>query len=403
MNKVLAYSLLLVAGLVGSQVVPPLMGELWPGASLVIRLGTMVALAFIMIHVGYEFEIDRSRPKAIALDYGIAATAAAFPWVFVPLYFVLVLGPVGAWHDLESWKPALLAGRFAAPTSAGVLFSMLAAAGLSATWVFRKARVLAIFDDLDTVLLMIPLKMLIVGVRWQMAVIVVIMVVQLWVAWRYFRRVSWSVRWPAVMTYAGVIVAVSEAIYQGSKLVDDVVPIHIEVLLPAFVLGCMLARPAGADPHRDDARDGHQEGPEEATEQRVSGIVSGVFMVLVGLSMPAVATMMTAASPSWAAIGLHVVLVTLLANLGKMFPAFVYRREATLRERLAVCVGMWPRGEVGAGVLILSLGYGISGPMIVVAALSLALNLVLTGAFIAIVKKLLRGGGAPVVLARQEG
>ena len=57
----------------------------------------------------------------------------------------------------NSWTEALLAGRFAAPTSAGILFSMLAAAGLSGTWVFRKARVLAIFDDLDTVLLMIPL------------------------------------------------------------------------------------------------------------------------------------------------------------------------------------------------------------------------------------------------------
>jgi len=44
---------------------------------------------------------------------------------------------------------------------------MLAAAGLSSTWLFRKARVLAIFDDLDTVLLMIALKMLIVDLVWQ--------------------------------------------------------------------------------------------------------------------------------------------------------------------------------------------------------------------------------------------
>jgi Kef-type K+ transport system membrane component KefB len=172
--------------------------------------------------------------------------------------------------------------------------------------------------------------------------------------------------------------------------VDGVAPIHVEVLLPAFALGCMLARPAGVDPHRDDAREGHQEGPEDAVEQRVSGIVSGVFMVLVGLSMPALATMMTSDSPSWGAIGMHVVFVTLLANLGKMLPTFVYRREATLRERLAVSIGMWPRGEVGAGVLILSLGYGISGPVIIVAALSLAINLLLTEVFIAIVKRLLR-------------
>lgn len=30
---------------------------------------------------------------------------------------------------------------------------MLAAAGLAATWLYRKARILAIFDDLDAVLL----------------------------------------------------------------------------------------------------------------------------------------------------------------------------------------------------------------------------------------------------------
>jgi Kef-type K+ transport system membrane component KefB len=83
--------------------------------------------------------------------------------------------------------------------------------------------------------------------------------------------------------------------------------------------------------------------------------------------------------------------VTALANLGKMFPALCYRREATLRERLAVAIGMWPRGEVGAGVLVISLSYGIGGPIVVIAMLSLALNLVMTGVFILIVKKLLAG------------
>jgi len=232
MNKVLAYSLLLLAGLIGSQVVPGWLGASWPSASLVIRLATMVALAFIMIHVGYEFEIDRSRPKEIALDYGIAATAAAFPWVFAAVYFVLVLNPAGSWQNVDAWKPALLAGRFAAPTSAGVLFSMLAAAGLSATWVFRKARVLAIFDDLDTVLLMIPLKMLIVGMRWQMAVIVVIMFVQLFVAWRFFRRVSWSVRWPDT---------IDELMNDLSREARRVR--RMPAILRAFILGSELPSP----------------------------------------------------------------------------------------------------------------------------------------------------------------
>jgi hypothetical protein len=93
--------------------------------------------------------------------------------------------------------------------------------------------------------------------------------------------------------------------------------------------------------------------------------------------------------PGWGVIALHVLILTALSNLGKMFPAVCYRREAHWRERLAVAISMFPRGEVGAGVLIISLGYGIGGPMLTVAMFSLALNLVLTGVFIASVQKLL--------------
>ena len=108
-------------------------------------------------------------------------------------------------------------------------------------------------------------------------------------------------------------------------------------------------------------------------------------MVLVGLAMPPIMI----AGGSWLWIAAHVLFITTLANLGKMFPLFVYRKEAHWKERLALCVGMWPRGEVGAGVLIISLSYGIGGEMVTVAALSLALNLLLTGVFIYIVKRLL--------------
>ena len=48
---------------------------------------------------------------------------------------------------------------------------MLEAAGMKDTWLFRKARVLAIFDDLDTVLLMIPLKVVLVGFKWEVRVV----------------------------------------------------------------------------------------------------------------------------------------------------------------------------------------------------------------------------------------
>ena len=93
---------------------------------------------------------------------------------------------------------------------------------------------------------------------------------------------------------------------------------------------------------------------------------------------------------TWGVILFHVLMVTLLSNIGKIVPAFVYRDEASWRERLAVAVAMFPRGEVGAGVLIISMSYGIGGMIVTVAMLSLALNLLLTGIFIAIVKRLLR-------------
>ncbi len=38
-----------------------------------------------------------------------------------------------------------------------------------------------------------------------------------------------------------------------------------------------------------------------------------------------------------------------------MFPALCYRRKANLRERLALAVSMWPRGERwGAGILVIA-------------------------------------------------
>ena len=384
MRKVLLFSVLLVVGLILSQYLDVILGDSGTAREAV-RILTMVMLAFIMIHVGYEFEIDRSRLKSYGFDYLVAATAAAFPWILCAIYFALFFFDSAQWSSFDTWTFALLAGRFAAPTSAGVLFSMLSAAGLSGTWFFRKVRILAIFDDLDTVLLMIPLKMLIVGMKWQLGVILVIMIVQLWLAWKYLHRIRIPITWPWVLGYAGAIALVSEVIYKASKVINDVVPIHIEVLLPAFVLGCVMAYPRGHDPHSDDAREGHQEGPESPQEQRVTTIISAAFMVLVGLSMPPIAV----GSGSWHTIAIHVVIITALANLGKMFPLFVYRKEALWKERLAICIGMWPRGEVGAGVLIISLGYGIGGMMVTVAALSLALNILLTGVFILIVKRLL--------------
>jgi Kef-type K+ transport system membrane component KefB len=399
MKKVWIFSGLLVVGLGLSQVLPTALGVWTHAAQEAVTFLTMVGLAFIMIHVGYEFDLDKSKLGELGWDYVVAMTAAALPWLFVAAYAVLLLMPARAWAAYDGWSETLLASRFAAPTSAGVLFSMLAAAGLSATWMFRKARVLAIFDDLDTILLMIPLSMLIVGPAWQMGVAVVVMFTFLYLAWRWLNQWAIPCTWLWVLGYSVAIAVLSELVYQVSLAVDRDVPIHIEVLLPAFVLGCLM-KPC-SDPHMDDTREGHQEGLETPGEQTAAGIVSGAFMFLVGLSMPALVLGPTPVEdhpltlsasvpmPAWPMMAVHVLNVTLLSNLGKMFPAFTYRRRVRLRERLALAVSMWPRGEVGAGILVVSLGYGLGGPLVVVALLSLALNLILTGVFILVVKKVL--------------
>ena len=106
----------------------------------------------------------------------------------------------------------MLAGRFAAPTSAGVLFSMLAAAGLGATWLFRKARILAIFDDLDTVLLMIPLKMLMVGLAWQLGLTAIVHGYTLWSLHRERQRAPLAL-WEKLVLVSLAVITVALLVF----------------------------------------------------------------------------------------------------------------------------------------------------------------------------------------------
>jgi Kef-type K+ transport system membrane component KefB len=413
MKKVYILSSLLLVGLVFSQILPAFF-DFYGDISHIIKIGTMICLAFIMIHVGYEFEIQKNNVKQYGKDYLVAFTAATFPWIFVAVYFVLVLIPEST-PTGEAWIQSLLAARFAAPTSAGVLFSMLAAAGLAATWMFKKTRILAIFDDLDTVILMIPLQMLIIGFKVQLLIILVVMFILVWLAWKYLDKLKISVKWKNVLVYSVLIAAFAEAVYFTSKIVDETVSVHIEVLLPAFVLGTMISKRHNKVKHNNKEED----ILELPSEQKVSYIISAVFMVLVGMSMPlidglsadssivekvdteivdayvggeneGVSMESTTGGLNWGILLFHVLIVTLLSNIGKIMPAFFYRKEASWRERLAVAIAMFPRGEVGAGVLIISMSYGISGMIVSVSMISLALNLLLTGVFIIIVKRLLR-------------
>lgn len=392
MRKVLSFSLFLMLGLIASQLLPGLLGPGYGPFKATTDTLLYVCLGFIMINVGREFEIDKSRWRSYTADYFIAMATAALPWLLIVLYYVLVLLPPACWGDPSAWKENLLLSRFAAPTSAGILFTMLAALKLKESWIYRKIQVLAIFDDLDTILLMIPLQILMIGLRWQMFAIVAIVAILLAVGWRW--QAKWDVRqdWKRILGLSVAVCAVTQAVYLATKHyygADN--SIHIEVLLPAFVVG-MLMR------HR------HIDTP---TEQRVSTGISFLFMLLVGLSMPLVtgsggaaaaeaATSVTASQPMmpWGILVLHVLAVSLLSNLGKLVPLFFYR-DRTLSERLALSVGMFTRGEVGAGVIFIALGYNLGGPALIISVLTLVLNLILTGGFVIWVKRLALKSYAP--------
>ena len=387
MINIMFFSFFLVIGLVVSQFLPAMVGENYSMVKTISNTLLYVCLAFIMINVGREFEMDKTRWKSYTEDYFIAMATAAFPWIFVALYYMFVLLPDIYWSSGEAWKENLLLSRFAAPTSAGILFTMLAAAGLKASWVYKKVQVLAIFDDLDTILLMIPLQIMMVGLRWQLGVIILIVMVLLMLGWKKMGTYNMRQDWKAILLYAIVTLAITQGVYLVSKhFYGEDASIHIEVLLPAFVLGMIMKHK-----HIDTK-----------VEHNVATAISFLFMFLVGVSMPvffgidfakqsAEAATITGAQPmmSWPMILLHVLIVSFLSNIGKLFPLFFYR-DRRKRERLALSIGMFTRGEVGAGIIFIALGYNLGGPALMISVLTIVFNLILTGIFVVWVEKLTR-------------
>ena len=93
MKKILLFSFFLMLGLVVSQFLPAMVGEGYSSVKTVSNTLLYVCLAFIMINVGREFEMDKSRWRSYTEDYFIAMATAAFPWIFVALYYMFVLLP----------------------------------------------------------------------------------------------------------------------------------------------------------------------------------------------------------------------------------------------------------------------------------------------------------------------
>ena len=382
MKKVLSFSAMLMLGLLLSQLLPGALGANYETTRHGIEVLLGVCLAFIMINVGREFEVDKSNIKAYAKDYLVAMLAAAMPWLFIALYYIFVLMPTEWWSQGQVWKESLLLSRFAAPTSAGILFTMLAAIGLQKSWIYKKIQVLAIFDDLDTILLMIPLQIAMIGMQWQMGVILGVVVLLLWIGWKKMSSFAFRSDWKSLLVYSALTYGATYVIYiLTDHFFGEEGSVHIEVLLPAFVFGMVMK---------------HGHGSSKA-DDRAATVISLLFMLLVGMSMPLIHLEDTPAQTnsviaslpmlSWGSIALHVVMVSLLSNVGKLTPMLFYR-DRSLKERLALSVGMFTRGEVGAGVIFIALGYHIGGPILLISVLTLVFNLILTGFFVVIVKRL---------------
>ena len=272
MRKVYIFSFLLVVGLILSQIVPHLLGGYFDTFKSVTDGLLYISLAFIMINVGREFEINKKQWRSYTVDYFVAMGAAAFPWILVALYYLFAVAPpeLQIWKNGEIWKETFLLSRYAAPTSAGILFTMLAAAGLRYTWVYKKVQVLAIFDDLDTILLMIPLQILMIGMRWQMFVILVVAILLIWLGWRKMNSYGFRQDWKAILLFSILLFVVIDAIYLVSThFYGEGGSIHIEILLPAFILGMIMK----AD---------HSVVPGKA-EVRVANAISYFFMLFLAI------------------------------------------------------------------------------------------------------------------------
>ena len=124
MKKVLSFSMLLMVGLLLSQVLPTAMGESYATLSHVVYMLLGTCLAFIMINVGREFELDKSNVGAYLKDYCVAMLAAAAPWILIAIYYIFFLLPSDLWSSGDAWTETLLLSRFAAPTSADIVATL---------------------------------------------------------------------------------------------------------------------------------------------------------------------------------------------------------------------------------------------------------------------------------------
>ena len=131
---------------------------------------------------------------------------------------------------------------------------------------------LAIFDDLDTILLMIPLQIMMVGLRWQLIIIVLVVFVLLSIGWKQLGKYNWRQDWKAIFfLLGGSFCSYTVGVYGEQIFFMETKEVSIlKCYCRLFVLGMVMK---------------HKE-IDTPLEHKVSTGVSFLFMFLVGMSMP---------------------------------------------------------------------------------------------------------------------
>lgn len=79
-----------------------------------------------MINVGREFIINKKEWRSYGKDYVVAMFGRWSPRIFVASYHIFVIAPeLQFWNNGDAWKETSYSAADAAPTSAGILFTML--------------------------------------------------------------------------------------------------------------------------------------------------------------------------------------------------------------------------------------------------------------------------------------
>jgi hypothetical protein len=116
-----------------------------------------------------------------------------------------------------------------------------------------------------------------------------------------------------------------------------VTDLHVEVLVPAFALGCVIK---SDHLHGSAEYSGTRQGPsaqESPREAMLDWGIKGGFILLAGMALP----LIQLSGMSIIAVFTHVMLITIVSNVGKCVPMMAYTEEVTLRERLALRGRHW--------------------------------------------------------------